>query len=765
MKNIGLILVLVIFTVQSFAQQVQRTAHFIYSNDQIKECQILDRDGSVLSKSDENGILDYTKEISHIKFTEDPPLNSQVNHYFKIGGSEMKFTDDKNYINGKNHLTGDLVKPITFQPGDEIILMREKAIVGIIKIKKKTIAKDSVISKISVNDVGDNKLKSFTFKNDSSQIFKVKIENKLGVDIEKIRIKYNDHEKNVTANQESIVSFEINPMDIKNVSEAKVEFIFNVKGYDDLGDFSIEIGTVSLEPFFKLGWWEIIIIVVAALIIVILIAFGLRKYCSVEHPSKQHSIRLTDVHKKRIKIKTSGEFPQINDKASPNGVYEMEDGHIYEISEGKLKSIQFKLRVQDTNETVMITLKSAELQVGDSASKNGTFKTSEGTTYIISNNIIESIIKKPTIEELEAELVDAQERISELEKRPTADIYKQLLENFESVKAKLEKANTKLGNVAAVEDKVRIDERQKVESKHRRDINANYVTIISYKKELKKVETQKKEAVEAKDKAEKSLKIKESILLEKESKIKDQLELIKTQKEEIIRQSAFVATLKKTVEKKNIYYLFEVEDALSDISSSFKDVYNGMTNDALKDGLINPMLRGVSGLSAGILSWKEDFTVKIKEDSESFFGQEYLTMNQEDVKEILAKKFISNIVKSDSFSKFVRLYQLSMVPCIRKQFIEANMNLDILNKLYYKMYTLVTDFGYTIICPVLFEEQYDDQKYQWFNSTNLYNLLVFTEEDKAAIKAKGAETIIDVNQIGFTSPWASRKATTVTPDF
>ena len=93
------------------------------------------------------------------------------------------------------------------------------------------------------------------------------------------------------------------------------------------------------------------------------------------------------------------------------------------------------------------------------------------------------------------------------------------------------------------------------------------------------------------------------------------------------------------------------------------------------------------------------------------------------------------------------------------------MNIDVLNKLYYKVYTLVSDFDYQIICPKLFEEQHSDKKYQWFNSTNLFNIINLPEEEKKAIKELGPETIIDVNQIGFISPWASRNATAVTSDF
>ena len=119
----------------------------------------------------------------------------------------------------------------------------------------------------------------------------------------------------------------------------------------------------------------------------------------------------------------------------------------------------------------------------------------------------------------------------------------------------------------------------------------------------------------------------------------------------------------------------------------------------------------------------------------------------------------------DSFSKFIRLYQLSTVPFIRKQFIDAKMDIDTLNKLFYKVYSLMTDFGYSIVCPRLFDEQHSDKKYQWFNSTNLFNIIDLPEEEKARIKAMGSETIIDVNQIGYDSQWISRKATAVTPDF
>ena len=377
---------------------------------------------------------------------------------------------------------------------------------------------------------------------------------------------------------------------------------------------------------------------------------------------------------------------------------------------------------------------------------------------------VEKQIKEPEIDptDLMKELQSAKEQIESLLKRPTSEQYTEIVN-------KLSEANEKLKDTdKAIDDaviKARADEKHKVESAYKKKINEEYILISTYKREKTNLEKQKEEAIKAMNKAEEKVKTKEGEIKSAKERIVKLEEEKKSQAENIIRLNASLAKMKEAAQKKNAHYLIQIQETLTDITELFKNVYKDLDNSTIKEGLITPLTKGVSGLSAGILSWSEDFSVRVLGDSESFFGADYLTIPESEVKEHLSKKFISNIVKSDSFSKFVRLYQLSTVPFIREQLIDAKMDIDTLNKLYYKVYSLITDFGYTIICPRLFEEQHSDSKYQWFNATNLFNIIMLSEEEKSHIKALGSETIIDVNQIGYESPWVSRKATAVTPDF
>lgn len=429
----------------------------------------------------------------------------------------------------------------------------------------------------------------------------------------------------------------------------------------------------------------------------------------------QNVLTLFSIDNKKITVITQGEKPSINDIASPDGNYQLNDGTIVKVKENRVISVENKITEPDVDPTDLLK-----------------------------------------------ELQTAREQIESLSKRPTSEQYTEIVNKLSEANEKL-KDTDKAINDAVI--KARADEKHKVESAYKKKINEEYILISTYKREKTNLEKQKEEAIKAMNKAEEKVKTKEGEIKSAKERIVKLDEEKKTQAENIIRLNASLAKMKEAAQKKNAHYLIQIQETLTDITELFKNVYKDLDNSTIKEGLITPLTKGVSGLSAGILSWSEDFSVRVLGDSESFFGADYLTIPESEVKELLAKKFISNIVKSDSFSKFVRLYQLSTVPFIREQLIDAKMDIDTLNKLYYKVYSLITDFGYTIICPRLFEEQHSDSKYQWFNATNLFNIIKLSEEEKSHIKALGSETIIDVNQIGYESPWVSRKATAVTPDF
>lgn len=480
-------------------------------------------------------------------------------------------------------------------------------------------------------------------------------------------------------------------------------------------------------------------------------------------------------------ITLNSDKPQINDPVTPKNnkkqyVIETADGIHIDIINNRIQNISTatkQIELVATNGKTIIVLPKGDVPTeGDIAIVAEGEYIVGNLVYVIEEGKIKSIHPKDeqyTQSELLELIKQLREENKKLQSRPTKESFDLLKDQNKEVNAELAKLKKKYENIdktiETAKAEAKKEEKKRLEAIHKKDIIDNYISLSEHKQQLDKSDKLSKEAVAAKEKIEKTLKQKELELTTASDKISKLEKVVLDKETEIITQKAVIAKLKDVARKKNVHFVCQVQETLEDISNTFKDVYKDMTNATIKEGFISPMLKGVSGLGAGILSWAEDYTVKVNGDSEGFFGGDFMTMKEEDVKETISKKFISNIVKSDSFSKFVRLYQLSSVPFIRKQFIEAGMNIDVLNKLYYKVYVLVSEFGYQIICPRLFEEQYSDKKYQWFNSTNLFNIIDLPEEEKKAIKDLGSETIIDVNQIGFTSPWASRNATAVTPDF
>lgn len=485
-------------------------------------------------------------------------------------------------------------------------------------------------------------------------------------------------------------------------------------------------------------------------------------------------------------ITLNSEEPQVNDLVTPKNnkkqyVIDTTDGIRFEIFNNRIQKIStiantsaHQIELVATNGKTIIVIPKGDVPAeGDIAIvAEGEYIVGD-TVYVIEEGKIKSITSQKETPYSPAELSELVKQLKEenrkLQSRPTQESFDLLKEQNSKVNAELIELKKKYEDVdKAIEEakkEAKTEEKRRLDALHKKDIIDNYISLSEHKQKLNKSDKLVKDAVEAKEKSDRSLKQKETELTTASGKISDLEKTVHEKQTEIIAQKAAIAKLKEVAQKKNVHFVYQVQDTLEEISNTFKDVYKDMTNATIKDGFISPMLKGVSGLGTGILSWAEDYAVKVKGDSEGFFGGDFMTMKEEDVKETISKKFISNIVKSDSFSKFVRLYQLSSVPFIRKQLIDAGMNIEVLNKLYYKVYVLVSEFGYQIICPRLFEEQHSDKKYQWFNSTNLFNIIDLPEEEKKAIKKLGSETIVDVNQIGFISPWASRNATAVTPDF
>lgn len=479
---------------------------------------------------------------------------------------------------------------------------------------------------------------------------------------------------------------------------------------------------------------------------------------------------------KRYTIILNKNTPQKNDIVEPCNKkkyysFESSDHTIYEVSNNKIE----RIRANNDIITELTSVEGIKIKVikrgetpseGDIATPDGKYYFNNNDIYIIENGQIKSILKKEeqtqNIKSLEHALADAELEIEKLSKRPTLD-------SFNELRAQLTAANEKLSNVDKnienAVNRVIAEERYKVEVFYKKKIAEEYISAKSYQQEKNFYEKKLIDSEQRIKKVEDLIRLKDNEIKSENERIKTLLAEKETKAQSIIHLNASLAKMKECMRQKNVHYMIQIQETLFEISESFKDVYKNMDESIIKEGLVYPMVKGVSGLSLGLILWSEEFSVKVLGDTEAFFGTDYLFMKEMDVKDILSKKFISNIVKSDSFSKFIRLYQLSMVPFIRQQLMNAKMDLEILNKLYYKLYTLVTDFGFTIICPRILEEQYNENKYQWFNSTNLFNIINLSNENKAMIKEKGADIIIDVNQIGYDSPWITRKATVVTPDF
>lgn len=418
----------------------------------------------------------------------------------------------------------------------------------------------------------------------------------------------------------------------------------------------------------------------------------------------------------------------------PGGEYEIDGGRILKIEEK-----------EDGNCIQIISKHNPDESEGSSQLP----VTSDTETVTTTDEFEQDKVEKKMLEARISELE------SELERCPTQKEKEDLLRQLNDAKS----------NTKQIELQAREDERKKVNLEYMEKIAKEYVSKKKYNEDTGGLRTQVNNANAAKKKAEKEVQSKNADVIKLEAKVKDLRKELNDKDEEIVHEKASVAALRKSALKKNVHYLLKVQDVLDDISNSIADVYKDMTNSKIKEGLVSPIVKGVSGLSSGVLSWGEDYKTNIMSNMEAFFGKDVLTMDEDEVKEKLAKDFVSTVVKSDGFSKLVRLYHLSLVPFIRKQFEDGGMNTMILEQLYYRTYMLVSDFGYTIQCPMLFKDQYDENNYISCSSTSLFKYVTLSEEDKIHVKAKGINVIIDVTQIGYSSQRGSRKATVVTPDF
>lgn len=328
---------------------------------------------------------------------------------------------------------------------------------------------------------------------------------------------------------------------------------------------------------------------------------------------------------------------------------------------------------------------------------------------------------------------------------------------------KIEQAAT---NTRKEVEKAVISEREKISRQTSRKIAEGYVSIPAYKEAIKNTEKEIRKRDSKISQLENNLENVRVAIAEKDDKIQKNTSIASRQEIEIKKIKDQKEQLLRNAEKKNIYYLYEVATALKMLEEDkLSRLYENVKNEEFLKVFIRPLTKGVGGLSVGLTDWYKEFEDKVISNQEGFFGKKCLMLGEDEVKLQIGEKFLLNLIKSDSFSRFVRLYKLSEVTPIRYQFKEMGLNLDYLSSTYSHLITMMGEFGFQIICPDLFVETFDSEKYQWFNNSDLFKAVDVTPVIKTIEEERGTELIVDVNQIGYTSPWAKRKATAVTVDF
>lgn len=801
MKRIAFIFVLTLAVSIGKAQVLEITIH----NDSVSVFSVIDSIQHDTIKWD-NGILNCHREISQVRVKKETNNNKSDNFTVKVGANKLVYNtldgrgvDSYKVMSVKKETTGNVVTKFTLQANDCISVYKETNPPAATNIGScHILVSDSdIIKNIKVNSNLSDTAYLFVSNDTTDRRFHLSINNKKNYVIDSIKINYND--TTLLIGRDSC--FSISPQKLSSDS-TEVYAIVHVKNSN--GEHKLRLGLAIKESKRNNILW----LTIGSICIVLIIT-----YFSVHvNKWKTESKEYNTIEGKKIKI-LSKEKPKIGDKSNTIGTFKTEDGYEYVCEKkrwrfyGEITKIftEIKTSSSDTfyieitdkkidgeaNEWVLNNLPKLE---GSCAHPLGAYQLEDGSKVTISeDNIITSVTSSVTMPKTknpitlldinnnaitftsasakpevgdkaspDGEFVTPSGKQYRVEKGVVTAITQV---DIKALLLKLHEANATISGIPARIEQERENERAIVEKEYQQKIDEEYISLELHEIELKDIEGQKNIA-ESDAEKERTRANRLSGELNQANKKKKELEdsLLSAQ-QEVIRIKAEMAQIKVSASKKNMYYILQVQETLFDIAESFRDVYKDIDNSQIKESLILPLISGVKGLSTGILTWKEDFKTTVIDDSNDFFGGDLFSIKEDAVKEVLSQKFISGIVKSDSFSKFIRLYELSRVPFIRKQFIEAKMDIDTLEKLYYKLITMVSDFGYTIICPQLFEEQYSEKKYQWFNSTNLFNIISLSEEEKRRIKEKGAETIIDVNQIGYQSPWMNRKATAVTPDF
>lgn len=255
------------------------------------------------------------------------------------------------------------------------------------------------------------------------------------------------------------------------------------------------------------------------------------------------------------------------------------------------------------------------------------------------------------------------------------------------------------------------------------------------------------------------------IVSAKELQIQSLKYQLEAQVSEFVKLKGNHDEIKKVLGQKNIYYVNIITETLNELSAEFSSAFCDVADDNIRQKVILPLIKGVSGLSSGIIAYADKFQNEVLNNMDIFFGKDYFVMNEKDVKETLAEHFIINVIKLDSFSKFVRLYLMSTVPWIHEQLVKKNVDVELYAYLFHKMKSLVSLFGVKLVYPKLFEETFTNQScYQWNESTEVFD--VFELSDELRKKLSRTDIIVDLIQLGYeTASGVKRRAIIATPNF
>lgn len=195
--------------------------------------------------------------------------------------------------------------------------------------------------------------------------------------------------------------------------------------------------------------------------------------------------------------------------------------------------------------------------------------------------------------------------------------------------------------------------------------------------------------------------------------------------------------LNKVSNQKNIS---ELPEFILKILTKNLAIIRDCTDKALMNLIIKPLMEN-NDANSGLLSVDEYYKSNLM--AEKFgFGNIY-DISDEEIKNKISSNFFKELVLSNQFSGFVKLYLYSQISSIRRKMELANIDIEKLQFSFHAMKELLTFFGVELIYPRLFVEKYDDQKYKFEPRSDIFDIY---PEMKSNIQE--TDIIIDLILVG-----------------